>query len=212
MRAKIVTVLAPGLILIILGGALMDEWPRPARAASLAGFITLVGWPLVVIITEVRHRWAARRGTPDPPKRDRLYEFVTAVQTVTLTIVLPVTIFGGLGVYCLVTAVQDAEHSVARAVVGVACLLLLGAFLAFITLGRSSLLLQFVGVPVAMLGLGVGAWSIQDWQTDRPTVGTAVGLLASVGLLLAGGWLAMTARNTVRRHPDRHPPDAGGST
>lgn len=198
MRAQIVSVLAPGLILIILGGALIDVWPGPAGAISLVGFVVLVGWPLLVIVTEVRHRSAARRTAPDP--------------AITLMIVLPVALLGGLGVFCLVTAAREADHPVLRAIVGVACLLLLATFLVLAFRGRSALTLRFVGVPVALLGIGIGGWAITDWSADGPTLGTAVGLIASVALLVCGGWLAMTGRNSVRRPPDRHPARSDGPT
>ena len=216
-RLQVVCMFFPGGVLLVIGGVLLDHLHGLGLSLALVGFLLLLAWPIFTITVHIRHgrklRSHKKQGDMEPvsitPVRssfeelsihDPLHTFVTAVESRILTIGLPVAVLGGVGVFCLVTASDDPSRTFFKVFVGVAFLGLLGAYMFLLIYGRSTLTLRIFGVSLAVFGLaGISALAFVLARLGVTSVGDVVMAIASVAMVAAGLWLAVTGRNTVKR-------------
>ena len=207
----------PGGLLIILGGALLDHLHGFGVALALLGALLLIAWPAFTITVHIRHERRLKRAEQQRDSEpvsitqvrtsveevtvdDPLHTFVTTVENLTFLIGLPVTLLGGLGVFCLVTVASDPSKETFKILTGIGSLGLLVAYLFLIVRGRSAFTLKVIGAAVTVFGiagaLAVGLVLKEDGITSVSDVVMAV---ASVVTIAGGLWLAFTGRNTFKR-------------
>ncbi|WP_125240736.1 hypothetical protein [Brevibacterium aurantiacum] len=216
-RGQLVCMFFPGGLLVIIGGAMIDYLHGFGVALGSVGFLLLIAWPIFTITVHIRHERRLKRaerqrdsepvsitqvGAPveEVTVRDPLHTFVATVENLTFLIGIPVTMLGGLGVFCLVTAPSDPGKETFKVLAGIGSLGLLGAYLLLIVRGRSAFTLKVIGAAVTVFGiagaLAVGLVLKEDGITSVSDVVMAV---ASVVMIAGGLWLAFTGRNTFKR-------------
>ncbi|AOP54767.1 hypothetical protein [Brevibacterium aurantiacum] len=212
------SLLFPGGILIVAGGALMDVMPGFGLGIGVLGFLLLVAWPIFAIAVNIRHGQRLKRlqkqrdfepvsiteATPpsdDLNFRDPLHAFVTTVEQLILIIAIPVLILGGIGVFCLATLHDDPDQELFKLLAGCGALILHSMYVVFLVVGRSALMLRIAGGGLALFGLaltvGVGS-ELADAGGVTSTSDIVVGI-ASVVMVVVGVWLLFTGRNTFKR-------------
>lgn len=224
----------PGALLLVIGGSSLDHLHGLGVAVAMSGFLLLLAWPIFTITVHVRHARRLKRARQvrdaepgsstqvkapfeDVTVRDPLHTFVTSVENLTLLVGLPVSFFGGLGVFCLVTAADDLSKENFKVLTGIASLGLLAAYLFLIARGRSVLTLRVIGAAVTVFGIA-GAVAVSSVLTGAgvTSAGDVVMAGASVVMIAGGLWLVVTGRNTFNRaggprarRPDHHRPSRG---
>lgn len=207
----------PGAVLIVIGGALLEALPGFALAVGMIGFLVLIAWPIFTITVHIRHelklkRHEKERGSEpvsitqarvpsgDLAVKDPLHTFVSSVEFLIFTFGLPVALLGGLGVFCLVTAGDDPDKQGFKIFAGFGSLGLLGGYLIILIKGRSPRTLRVIGIALAVFGLA-GTFAVASALGDAgvSSAGDVVMAIASVVMVAAGGWLAFTGRNTLKR-------------
>lgn len=214
---QLVCMFFPGGVLIVIGGALLDQLHGLGVSLALVGFLLLLAWPIFSVAVHIRHgrklkHHTKQRGSapvsitqvPGPSEelsiKDPLHTFVTAVEERVLMLGLPVAILGGLGVFCLVTAGDDLDEQGFKIFAGVGSLGLLGGYLLILLGGRSPLTLRIIGVGLAVFGLaGTFALASVLGRVGVTSVGDVVMAIASLVMVATGLWLAITGRNTFKR-------------
>lgn len=218
-KAQLVCMFFPGFLVIVIGGVLVDALPGFGAGLAAAGFLLLIAWPIFSITVHIRHERKLKRRARDrqsapvaittlgtdaeaaeTPVHDPLHTFVSAVEFLTFTFAIPVAILGGLGIYCLVTAGEGPDKAAIKAFAGIGSLGLLGAYLLILLRGRSVQTLRVIGVALAVFGLA-GTFAVAAVLGDggATSVGDVVMAVASVVMVAAGIWLAITGRNTFTR-------------
>lgn len=224
-KGQVVCMFFPGGLLVVIGGALLDVLPGFGLGVAMIGFLLLIAWPIFSIIVHLRHEGKLKRaerlsealgdehgvdravGSTDRGRsrfessvRDPLHTFLASVELLIFTFGLPVTLLGGLGVYCLVTAGDEPDKQGFKIFAGIGSLGLLGGYLFILIGGRSPLTLRIIGIAVAVFGLA-GTFAVASvlGQAGVTSVGDGVMAVASVVMVAAGGWLAFTGRNSLKR-------------
>lgn len=214
---QLVCMFFPGGLLIVIGGALLDHLHGLGLSLALVGFLLLLAWPIFTITVHIRHERKLNRHKkqrdPEPMSitqarsaseelsiKDPLHTFVTAVEARILMFGLPVAILGGLGVFCLVTAGDDPDKQSFKIFAGLGSLGLLGGYLLILVGGRSALTLRIIGVALAVFGLA-GTFAVASvlGRVGVTSAGDVVMAIASVVMVAARLWVAITGRNMVKR-------------
>lgn len=218
-KRQLVYMFFPGVLLIIIGGVLLDHLHGLGVALASVGFLLLIAWPAFTITVHIRHerrlKRAERQRASGPVSitqvrvpveevtvHDPLHTFVTTVENLTFLIGLPVTLLGGLGVFCLVTVPSDPGKETFKILTGIGSLGLLVAYLFLIVRGRSALTLRVIGAAVTVFGIA-GALAVFTVLREAgiTSVSDIVMAVASVATIAGGLWLAFTGRNTFKRVP-----------
>lgn len=180
-KGHIVSLLFPGGILIVAGGALMDVMPGFGLGIGVLGFLLLVAWPIFAIAVNIRHGQRLKRlqkqrdfepvsiteATPpsdDLNFRDPLHAFVTTVEQLILIIAIPVLILGGIGVFCLATLHDDPDQELFKLLAGCGALILHSMYVVFLVVGRSALMLRIAGGGLALFGLALTVGVGSSWR------------------------------------------------
>ena len=206
-----------GLLIIIITGTLLDVLPDIAKPLGVVAFLVLIAWPIFTIIVHLRHERKLKRhktqrvsepvsitqvraASEGVAVHDPLHTFLTTVEHLILIIGLPVALLGGLGVFCLVTAGDNHSDQAFKTFAGIGSLGLLGGYLLILIGGRSSLTLRIIGIALAVFGFaGIFALASVLGQAGVTSAGDVVMAVASMVMVVAGGWLAFTGRNTLKR-------------
>ena len=199
MRLHVISLLMPGIILTLLGVALIDVSESVAISIALIGVLVLIGWPITAAVIGVRLNRCRRRDEELPPGLAKAQSFVEAVTAITMIFVLPVVILGGLSAFCLITAADDPEDSIFKTIVGFAALLLLVAYLSIVAFGRSSLTLRFIGVAVLIFGVICVVGTTQEFIDGEAGRRSGTGFIGGVLMSICGLWLTITGRNIWSR-------------
>lgn len=165
----------------------------------MTGLLLLVAWPVFTIIVETRCARRRRRGLEISSRLAATQRAIAVIQAVTMMVVLPTAVLGGLSAYWLLTAGDDPDRRAVKIAVGTGALGLTAAPLLFFAHGRSPFFLRLAGGGVTLFGiggLGAAVFAARDGGNGQ---GWPVMLLAGVVMICAGLWLAVTGRNRVRR-------------
>lgn len=207
----------PGGLLIVIGGALINVLPGFGLGVGMFGFLLLIAWPIFTIIVHIRHERKLKRhkkqrvsepvsitqikaASEDVAVHDPVHTFLTTVEHLILIIGLPVALLGGLGVFCLVTSGDNHSDQAFKTFAGIGSLGLLGSYLFILIGGRNPLTLRIIGIALAVFGFA-GTFAVASvlGQAGATSAGDVVMAVASMVMVLAGGWLAFTGRNTLKR-------------
>lgn len=116
-----------------------------------------------------------------------------------MLIALPVAVFGGLGLYSLLTAGADPKQRPGKLAIGIGSFALLAVLLLFLARGRTPLTLRLSGIALALFGTGGFSLLVPVLRGGIDSFGDSVMQIASIVLLATGPWLALTGRNSLRR-------------
>lgn len=176
-KGHIVSLLFPGGILIVAGGALMDVMPGFGLGIGVLGFLLLVAWPIFAIAVNIRHGQRLKR-----LQKQRDFEPVSITEATP-----PLH--------------DDPDQELFKLLAGCGALILLSMYVVFLVVGRSALMLRIAGGGLALFGLaltvGVGS-ELADAGGVTSTSDIVVGI-ASVVMVVVGVWLLFTGRNTFKR-------------
>ncbi|MBM7768498.1 hypothetical protein [Glutamicibacter nicotianae] len=196
---RLFSVLVAGALLLAVGAALANPWPFLAGVLAVCGLLLLVAWPAFCIVVEIRTTRRRNRGLDISPRLTAAQRAIAAIQAVTMLILLPTIVLGGLAVYCLLTADEDPGQGMFKIAVGTGSLLLAAVPLLFFAHGRSPFMLRLAVVGVTLFGAGgLGAAALGD-RDGGAGGGELVMLVAGLVMICAGAWLAVTGRNRWRR-------------
>lgn len=198
-NTSLFSVLAPGGVLMLAGAALVRVSEPLALTLAGVGAVIFLGWPIFTLVTETRCAALRKRGLEIGSGLGRAQTLIARVHGITMLIVLPVAVFGGLGTYCLITAGADPEQRFGKIAIGIGSFALLGVVLLFLARGRKPLTLRLSGIALAIFGIGGLSLLVPELSVGIDSLGDAVMLIASILLLAAGLWLAVTGRNSLRR-------------
>lgn len=184
----------------MLAGAALVQVSEPL-ALTLAGVgaAIFLAWPIFTLVIEIRCSALRKLGLEIGSGLGRAQTLIARVQGITMLIVLPVAVFGGLGTYCLLTAGADPEQRLGKLAIGIGSFALLGVVLLFLARGRTPMTLRLSGIALAIFGAGGLGLLVPVLSGGIDSFGDAVMLIASILLLAAGLWLAITGRNSLRR-------------
>lgn len=196
---RLFSVLVPGALLLAVGAALANPWPFVAGLLALCGLLLLVAWPVFCIVVEIRTTRRRKRGLDISPRLAAAQRAIAAIQAVTMMLLLPTIVLGGLAAYCLLTADEDPGQGMFKIAVGTGSLLLAAVPLLFFAHGRSPFMLRLAGVGVALFGAGGLGMALLGDRNRNTGAGELVMLAAGIVMICAGAWLAVTGRNRWRR-------------
>lgn len=107
-------VLVPGALLLAVGAALANPWPFLAGVLAVCGLLLLVAWPALCIVVEIRTSRRRKRGLDNSPRLTAAQRAIAAIQAVTMLILLPTIVLGGLAAYCLLRPTRTPARACSR--------------------------------------------------------------------------------------------------